>query len=590
MAPLIESTIDTLLSVANEQHSQQQNLSNANSASIDKDEEDMNQKMKSKTGVSKKKSTDHQHSQTASTTTPILVEIIGATNLTHPTPTNYNNRRSSSLIRNLKPVHPFVIAKLHTKDGAPKILTKTKRVKNNPDPIWSVEHQCLFLLHVTDDMLLQTSSTLDATAPSAPSSPSHVEFDIRHNKVINDSFVSTHLCSATVHVHKLWDQCLNHSEERFELPLVHKKHQQQRPLSPKSNDSIIAKSDNYDFTTKSQLKKVRINVDDNVHDDNDDDDDDDDGDDNDDHNNTEQGEDGQEDENLNECKIAIRARFASKLDLTLMNELQVMYKRGKYTSFHCDTQSFINDVTYDDDDDEEDEEGTKKKKSSGNIDDNNFNKNKKVEFITERSQQSVGYTGVLNMLSSPFRNSKTDRNGVVKYKVKPYPDPHRKEETTFLSHSQMEEEMMNPSTNWIAAGMETSQSLGQVYLEILKCSNLPNMDTGEALGNKTDAFVCAIFEESMVQTDVIDDKLSPFWFPWCQRAFVFQITHAFSPLFISVFDFDMGPGGHDGIGRIAVNLSHFKADTLYTLEYNVYPASNVTTREVRCVSSKLLPL
>ena len=106
------------------------------------------------------------------------------------------------------------------------------------------------------------------------------------------------------------------------------------------------------------------------------------------------------------------------------------------------------------------------------------------------------------------------------------------------------------------------------------------MDAGEALGNKTDAFVCAIYEESLVQTEVIDDRLSPMWMPWTQRAFCFNMKHPFSQLFISVNDFDLGPSAHDGIGRIAVNLNHFESNVTYTLKYNLHPAANVVAREV----------
>lgn len=501
-------------------------------------------------------------------TTPILVEIIGATNLTHPT--NHNHKS--------KPMHPFVLAKFHGR-GTTKILTKTKRIKNDSNPIWCVEHRCLFLVNVSEDMVSPESSQNDAATSSITKAssvlPCFIEFEVR-NKNVNDPLSSsTHLCSSMMNIQELWDHCTNRPEERIELQL-----ERQPQTLFLSREQTASSKDDYDpinnessctttnaatspsSTTsgrkvKSILKKgPRVSF---------------------------QGSkfevDDDEDEDLSGCKIAIRTRFASDLDVKLMDELKAMYRNGKYSSFHCDTQSFLNGVHYSDDDEDKDEDerqnGAKKKPTSPKSP-----KNEKVQFITERSQHSVGYSGVLNMFSTPFRNSFTDGNGVLKYKVKPYPDPSRKEETTYLSERELDKEIVKPSTNWVAAGKETSQSLGQVYLEILKCTDLPNMDTGGALGNKTDAFVCAIFEESMVQTDVIDDKLSPFWLPWTQRAFLFQITHASSPLFISVFDFDMGPGGHDGIGRIAVNLSHFKADTLYTLEYNIYPASNVTEREV----------
>lgn len=74
---------------------------------------------------------------------------------------------------------------------------------------------------------------------------------------------------------------------------------------------------------------------------------------------------------------------------------------------------------------------------------------------------------------------------------------------------ELKQAMYEPSSNWIQCGNNTKESLGMIHLEVLECKGLPNMDAGGALGNKTDAFVCAEYEENLVQTDVINDRLSP---------------------------------------------------------------------------------
>jgi hypothetical protein len=74
--------------------------------------------------------------------------------------------------------------------------------------------------------------------------------------------------------------------------------------------------------------------------------------------------------------------------------------------------------------------------------------------------------------------------------VRPFPDPDRVEETTWLSSDDIYMESMMSSTNWVEAG---SGDLGQVYVEILGCRNLPNLD-GAILGRKTDAFASIVFE------------------------------------------------------------------------------------------------
>lgn len=157
--------------------------------------------------------------------------------------------------------------------------------------------------------------------------------------------------------------------------------------------------------------------------------------------------------------------------------------------------------------------------------------------------------------------------------VKPYPDPNRVEETMWFTEAELHEECWKPSTNWIKAG---SGSLGKVYLEVLECRGLPNVDTGP--GNKTDAFVSVVYEDVMVQTEVIDDSLSPMWMPWTNRAYIFQMNHPSTAMYIGVADYDVGPLEHECIGRCAIQLSKLSPGTLYTLSYNLYESSNLTEK------------
>ena len=165
-----------------------------------------------------------------------------------------------------------------------------------------------------------------------------------------------------------------------------------------------------------------------------------------------------------------------------------------------------------------------------------------------------------------------------KYRVRSYPDPTREEETSWMTKGEIDAEYMRRSTNWIESG---SGSLGRIFVEFLACDNIPNqdLDIGSLTGNLSDPFACAVFEDTYVVTDVIDDCLSPRWMPWSRRAFVFNILHPSSPLHIGVFDFDsMSLEHHDTIGRITVDISNLPVDTDCVLRYNLYPSARVTKR------------
>ena len=145
-----------------------------------------------------------------------------------------------------------------------------------------------------------------------------------------------------------------------------------------------------------------------------------------------------------------------------------------------------------------------------------------------------------------------------------------------MTQEAIEKEVMQESRSWLDMG---SGSLSRVFVEILGCDDLPNLDTGGFLGNKTDAFIALIYEDTVVKTDVIDDTLNPRWLPWSKRAFIFHTQHPSSPLFLGVFDFDPGLDDHDLIGRVSVDLSNMQKDTMYILTYDIYPTAKMTTRK-----------
>ena len=168
------------------------------------------------------------------------------------------------------------------------------------------------------------------------------------------------------------------------------------------------------------------------------------------------------------------------------------------------------------------------------------------------------------------RNHRNGSTGTEEHLVKPFPDPTNPTATTWMTTKELNIEARKPSTSWIESG---SGKLGKVWLEVIGCDGLPDLDLSLTGRNKTDAFVTIVFEDCVVNTDVINDTLKPRWLPWTQRAFVFNIMHPSSQLMLGVFDFDaaIAPGNakHDRIGKVDINISNFVPNTVYTLKYNL---------------------
>mgnify|MGYP001249704215 CR=1 FL=1 len=135
-----------------------------------------------------------------------------------------------------------------------------------------------------------------------------------------------------------------------------------------------------------------------------------------------------------------------------------------------------------------------------------FAKNKSKTGVVSYSGPEAD-SGVLKTLATKVK--KTDSNGETLYRARPFPDPKRPStETEWLSKKELQKAVLEPSHQWIELG---EGDLGEIYLEILGCDGLPNMDTGGLLGIKTDAFVACVFEDVYGRTDVINDCLSPRW-------------------------------------------------------------------------------
>jgi hypothetical protein len=80
----------------------------------------------------------------------------------------------------------------------------------------------------------------------------------------------------------------------------------------------------------------------------------------------------------------------------------------------------------------------------------------------------------------------------------PFPDPEHIEETKWMTKEQIYEDSMKPSKNWVEVG---SGDLGKLYIEVLRCEGLPNMDSLTLdVRDATDAFACIVFEDAIACT------------------------------------------------------------------------------------------
>jgi hypothetical protein len=139
-----------------------------------------------------------------------------------------------------------------------------------------------------------------------------------------------------------------------------------------------------------------------------------------------------------------------------------------------------------------------------------------------------------------------------------------------MTEEEIDAESKKQSTSWIAAG---SGETGKLYFELLGCDGLPNMDTF----SKDDCFACVIYEDAIVNTEVIMDSNSPRWMPWTQRAFIFNVHHPSSQVLVGIFDHDKGRSS-DEIGRVAIDVSNFAPLTEYTLSFDLHTTSCLEKR------------
>ncbi len=252
--------------------------------------------------------------------------------------------------------------------------------------------------------------------------------------------------------------------------------------------------------------------------------------------------------------LALRFREASEDDINFMKAIE-MFDRG-YKSAKRSKQQILSGV---------------KKQLDGKL---------LASLITENDVSSFNIFAcqeLHNLVDYALNGRILDSEGVQRRRVKPGPDPELQLKMQYLTETEMMEFAHGASRTWIEAG---SGALGRVYVEIIACEGLKSKSIQNFIGKKADPFVSLVYEDCIVETDIIPNCNNPFFMPWTKRAFVFNTMNALSSLYLGVFDHDCGPFPHKGLGRATIDLHELKPNTKYTLKYNLYSSSNVTSRKV----------
>ena len=124
-----------------------------------------------------------------------------------------------------------------------------------------------------------------------------------------------------------------------------------------------------------------------------------------------------------------------------------------------------------------------------------------------------------------------------------------------MTNAELHQEMVKPSTVFHDLRKPANQKeIGTVKIEVLQCLGLPRLDRA----SETDAVIYAVLGSSAFATDCIFNRLNPIWLPKSRRACIFPVFHAFSCIYVGVFDDDGKNEKDDFAGRVVINLSSLR--------------------------------
>lgn len=108
----------------------------------------------------------------------------------------------------------------------------------------------------------------------------------------------------------------------------------------------------------------------------------------------------------------------------------------------------------------------------------------------------VGSSALQSILERKVKTFLVDGKKVYKHKVVPRPDPENTAGTEWLSETDIERICKEPTRHYLHLG---SGKTAKIYLEILGCDDLPNLETVSAFGNKTGKFIITILRKPIFE-------------------------------------------------------------------------------------------
>lgn len=155
-----------------------------------------------------------------------------------------------------------------------------------------------------------------------------------------------------------------------------------------------------------------------------------------------------------------------------------------------------------------------------------------------------------------------------------YAYPHR-----WMNRSEMLEEMVLPSTDFHDLRVPgcNQKEIGSLQVEVLQCLGLPKLDRT----SDTDAVAYLVCGQYAFSTDVIPNRSNPIWLRKSRRACTFPLFHAYTRLYVGVFDDDGRRIKDDFAGRVTLDLARLRPGSSYDVTLPLRLSTHVYSRRCR---------